>query len=195
MLIYVATHGTPRTLDATGGANYLVTYDTEISGGSGINEDTLYATAYPMVELANAVATRMKSLRTAVILDTCYSGGSVKTGAASTSPIPNSAPSDQMLKHMADGTGRIVLAAAGVNEESLESHDLKHGYFTYFLLQALQRGKGRTPLSQVFASVSQQVSQSVSTQHPVMSRSSADADFAIGADPADTASLQPQPKP
>ena len=195
VLIYVATHGTPRTLDAAGGANYLVTYDTEISGGSGINEDALYATAYPMVELANAVATRMKSLRTAVILDTCYSGGSMKTGAAPASPIPSSAPSDQMLKHMADGTGRVVLAASGVNEESLESPDLKHGYFTYFLLQALQRGKGRTPLSQVFASVSQQVSQSVSTQHPVMSRSSADADFAIGVDSADTASLQPQPKP
>jgi len=68
---------------------------------------------------------------------------------------------------------------------------LKHGYFTYFLIQALQKGKGRTPLSQVFASVAQQVSQSVSTQHPVMSRSSADADFAIGMDTADTASLLP----
>jgi uncharacterized caspase-like protein len=195
VLIYMATHGTPRSLDATGGANYLVTYDTEISGGSGINEDALYATAYPMVELANAVATRMKSLRTAVILDTCYSGAALKSGTPSASPIPSSAPSEQMLKHMADGTGRIVLAAAGVNEESLESPDLKHGYFTYFLLQALQKGKGRTPLSQVFASVSQQVSQSVRTQHPVMSRSSADADFAIGADPSDTASLQPQPEP
>jgi hypothetical protein len=195
VLIYMATHGTPRSLDATGGANYLVTYDTEISGGSGINEDALYATAYPMVELANAVATRMKALRTAVILDTCYSGAAVKSGTPSAAPIPSSAPSEQMLKHMTDGTGRIVLAAAGVNEESLESPDLKHGYFTYFLLQAFQKGNGRTPLSQVFASVSQQVSQSVSTQHPVMSRSSADADFAIGADPSDTASLQPQPKP
>ena len=190
VLIYVATHGTPRTLDSVGGANYLVTYDTEISSGSGFSEDVLYATAYPMVDLANAVATRMKSLRTAVILDTCYSGGSIKTDSASGARIASSAPSDQMLKHMTDGTGRIVLAASAVNEESLESPDLKHGYFTYFLLQALQKGKGRTPLSQVFASVAQQVSQSVSTQHPVMSRSSADADFAIGADTADTASLQ-----
>jgi hypothetical protein len=68
---------------------------------------------------------------------------------------------------------------------------LKHGYFTYFLLQALQKGKGKTPLSQVFASVARQVSQSVNTQHPVMSRSSPDADFAIGADPSDSASTQP----
>ncbi len=189
VLIYVATHGTPRTLDSAGGANYLVTYDSEISAGNGYNEDALYATAYPMVELANAVATRMKSLRTAVILDTCYSGGSTKSNAPGT-PIPNSAPSNQMLKHMADGTGRIVLAASGVNEESLESPDLKHGYFTYFLLQALQKSNGRTPLSHVFAAVAQEVSQRVSTQHPVMSRSSADADFAIGAETTDTASAQ-----
>lgn len=187
VLIYVATHGTPRAVDTAGGANYLVTYDTEISSPSGVNEDALYATAYPMIELANAVTTRMKSLRTAVILDTCYSGGAAGNGAPATTRIVSSAPSDQMLKHMTEGTGRIVLAASSVNEQSLESADLKHGYFTYFLLQALQQGKGRTPLSQVFASVAQQVSQSVN-QHPVMSRSSADADFAIGSDISASAS-------
>jgi uncharacterized caspase-like protein len=190
VVIYVATHGTPRTIDSAGGANYLVTYDTETSGPSGLNEDALYATAYPMVELANAVATRMKSLRTAVILDTCYSAGSI-SGNAPAGRIVSAAPSDQMLTHMTEGTGRIVLAASSTNEPSLESPELKHGYFTYYFLQALQNGKGRTPLSQVFASVAQQVSQRVS-QHPVMSRSSADADFAIGAGDADAVSrLQP----
>ena len=34
VVIYVATHGTPRTLDTAGGANYLVTYDTEVYRGS-----------------------------------------------------------------------------------------------------------------------------------------------------------------
>lgn len=187
VLIYIATHGTPRTVDTAGGANYFITYDTEISGATGLNEDALYATAYPMVELANAVATRMKSLRIAVILDTCYSGGAAGNAPSATN-ILSTAPSDQMLKHMTEGTGRIVLAASSVNEQSLESPELKHGYFTYFLLQALQQGKGRTPLSQIFASVAQQVSQSVN-QHPVMSRSSADADFSIGTDIS--ASAQP----
>jgi len=186
VLIYIATHGTPRTVDTAGGANYFITYDTEISGAGGLNEDALYATAYPMIELANAVATRMKSLRTAVILDTCYSGGATGASAPSTTSIISTAPSGQMLKRMTEGTGRIVLAASSVNEESLESPELKHGYFTYFLLRALQQSKGRTPLSQVFVSVARQVSQSVN-QHPVMSRSSADADFAIGADPGTSA--------
>ncbi|MGA3102261.1 MAG: caspase family protein, partial [Terracidiphilus sp.] len=33
VVIYVATHGTPRTTDTAGGANYLITYDTEVYSG------------------------------------------------------------------------------------------------------------------------------------------------------------------
>lgn len=98
--------------------------------------------------------------------------------------LANTAPSEQMLARMSQGTGRIVVAASQVNEESLESDQLRHGYFTYFLLQELKDGKGIAPLSQVYAAVAQHVSQRVSAegshQHPVMSRSSEDADFALG---------------
>jgi hypothetical protein len=189
VLIYVATHGTPRTMDSAGGANYLVTYDTEVYSAGNYDEDAMYATAYPMVELANAVATRMKAMRTVVILDTCYSGGSVNNESPRMSDKPsdrmaNTAPSGQMLARMSQGTGRIVMAASQVDEESLESNELRHGYFTYFLLQALKDGKGITPLSQVYDAVAQHVSQRVSAQglrqHPVMSKSSEDADFALG---------------
>jgi uncharacterized caspase-like protein len=192
VVIYVATHGTPRAIDSAGGANYLVTYDTEAYSGAQFNEDALYATAYPMVELANAVATRMKALRTVVFLDTCYSGGAAGSGAPSTTEkLANTGPSEAMLTHMSLGTGRIVMSASQNDEESLESNQLHHGYFTYYLLQALKNGKGMTPLSQVYSSVAQQVSQSVSGQgahqHPVMNRSSADADFALRS-PATSAS-------
>jgi len=185
VLIYVATHGTPRTADSAGGANYLITYDTETASGGNVDEDAIYATAYPMVELANAVATRMKALRTAVILDTCYSGGSLKNESAQMmAGVANTAPSGQMLQRMSEGTGRIVMAASRVDEQSLESAELKHGYFTYFLLQAIKDGKGTAPLSQIFGVAAQQVSQRASAQglrqHPVMSRSSEDADFALG---------------
>jgi uncharacterized caspase-like protein len=191
VLIYVATHGTPRTLDTAGGANYLVTYDTEVYSGGKFNEDAMFATAYPMVELANAVATRMKALRTAVILDTCYSGGSMKNESPLMNPatpnagLANTSPSQQMLTRMSQGTGRIVMAASQVNEESLESDELRHGYFTYYLLQTLKSDKGIAPLSQVYAQVAQAVSQRLSAsglhQHPVMSRSSDDADFSLRA--------------
>jgi uncharacterized caspase-like protein len=196
VVIYVATHGTPRTVDTAGGANYLVTYDTEAYDGAEFNEDALYATAYPMVELANAVATRMKALRTVVFLDTCYSGGAAGPGAPSTTEkLANTAPSEAMLDHMSLGTGRIVMSASQNNEESLESNQLRHGYFTYYLLQALKNGKGLTPLSQVYASVAQQVSQTVSSQgahqHPVMNRSSADADFALRSPATSAANAKP----
>jgi uncharacterized caspase-like protein len=195
VVIYVATHGTPRSADSAGGANYIVTYDTEAYSGGSLDQDALYATAYPMVELANAVATRMKALRTAVFLDTCYSGGAAGDAAKPGQQLPDSAPSKAMLSHMTDGTGRIVMAASEVNEESLESNQLHHGYFTYYLLQALKSGKGETPLSQVYDDVQKAVAQSVSAQgmhqHPVMSRSSAEADFALRAAGAATASVKP----
>ncbi len=196
VVIYVATHGTSRTVDTAGGANYLVTYDTEAYNGAQFDEDALYATAYPMVELANAVATRMKALRTVVFLDTCYSGGAAGPGApATTEKLANTAPAQAMLAHMSLGTGRIVMSASQNDEESLESNQLRHGYFTYYLLQALKNGKGMTPLSQVYASVAQQVSQSVSAQgahqHPVMNRSSADADFALRSPATSAANVQP----
>ncbi len=196
VVIYVATHGTPRTIDTAGGANYLVTYDTEVYSGGSFNEDAMFATAYPMVELANSVATRMKALRTAVILDTCYSGGSMKDNvpAAANGALANKGPSDKMLERMSAGTGRIVMSASQVDEASLESPALRHGYFTYFLLQALRNGKGVTPLSQVYDSVAQQVSARVSAdgshQHPVMSRSSNDADFALGVAGAEPSKIE-----
>jgi uncharacterized caspase-like protein len=196
VVIYVATHGTPRTVDSAGGANYLITYDTEAYNGANFDEDALYATAYPMVELANAVSTRMKALRTVVFLDTCYSGGAAGPGApAATEKLANTAPSEAMLNHMSLGTGRIVMSASQNNEESLESNQLHHGYFTYYLLQALKTGKGMTPLSQVYASVAQQVSQTVSAQgahqHPVMNRSSEDADFALRSPGTSASNAQP----
>ena len=67
-----------------------------------------------------------------------------------------------MLARMSQGTGRIVMAASQVNEESLESDELRHGYFTYYLLQALKNDKGIAPLEPGLCQVAQAVSQRVS---------------------------------
>jgi hypothetical protein len=203
VVIYLATHGSPRETDSVGALNYLVTYDTEIHSLDHPDEDALYATALPMVDLSSTVATRMHSLRTLVVLDTCYSGGSIKNGGRMMGPgLANASPSAATLQRMSEGSGRIVLAASRDDQESLESDSLKHGYFTYFLLKQLRDSKGMTPLSQIYASVQQQVSDRVAIdgrsenlhQNPVMDRSSDDADFALGlpatASPA-AASLQP----
>jgi uncharacterized caspase-like protein len=186
VVIYVATHGSPRSLDSVSGVNYLITYDTEMYDGGNLDEDAMYGSALPMVELADAVATRMRALRTLVVLDTCYSGGSVGNPAsANKSATVKAAPSHEMLEQMGQGTGRIVLAASQSDEESLESKKLGHGYFTYYLLQALKAGKGNTPMSQVYAEVSKNVAQlaeeSGGKQHPVISRSSETTDFSLRA--------------
>jgi uncharacterized caspase-like protein len=186
VVIYVATHGSPRSLDSVSGVNYLITYDTEMYDGGNLDEDAMYGSALPMVELADAVATRMKALRTLVVLDTCYSGGSVGNPASANGSVAiKAAPSQAMLEQMGQGTGRIVLAASQSDEESLESKKLGHGYFTYYLLQALKAGKGNTPMSQVYAEVSKNVAQlateSGGKQHPMIYQSSEAADFSLRA--------------
>jgi Caspase domain len=189
VVIYLATHGSPRETDSVGALNYLITYDTEVHSLAHPDEDALYATALPMVDLSSAVASRVHALRTLVVLDTCFSGGSIKNGGRMMGAgLANASPSPASLKRMSEGSGRIVLAASKDDQESLESPDLKHGYFTYYLMKHLRESKGLTPLTQIYASVQKEVSDRVEVdareehlhQNPVMDRSSDDADFALG---------------
>jgi uncharacterized caspase-like protein len=183
VVVYVATHGSSREVD-TVGVNYIITHDTEI--GASIDPDTLYATALPMVDIANAIATRVKARRAAIFLDTCYSGNAATQDVRLIAPgIKNAAPSAETLNHITQGEGRMVFAAAGTEQESLESDTLKHGFFTYYLVQALRQQGGATPLSRIFDYTQQHVSQTVAKefnmqQNPVMGRSEQSTDFALG---------------
>jgi len=182
VVVYVATHGSSRDLD-TVGVNYIITHDTVI--GPNLDPDELYATALPMVDIANAIATRVKAGRAAIFLDTCYSGNAAVKDAKLIAPgIKNSAPSAKMMDHIKQGSGRMVFAASGTEQESLESDTLQHGFFTYYLVQALQQEGGQTPLSKIFDYTQKHVSETVATefkmqQNPVMSRSEDDTDFPL----------------
>jgi len=182
VVVYVATHGSSRDLD-TVGVNYIITHDTEI--GPNYDQDSLYATALPMVEISNAIATRVKASRAAIFLDTCYSGNAAVDDAKLIGPgIKNASLSPETMAHITQGSGRMVFAAAGTDQESLESDTLKHGFFTYYLVQALQQEGGKTPLSKIFDFTQQHVSQTVATQYntqqtPVMGRSEDTTDFAL----------------
>jgi uncharacterized caspase-like protein len=185
VVVYVATHGSSRDVD-TAGVNYIITHDTEI--GANIDPDSLYATALPMVDIANAIATRVKAQRAAIFLDTCYSGNAAVKDTKLIAPgVKNAAPSRQMLDHIKQGSGRMVFAASGTEQESLESDTLKHGFFTYYLVQALRQQGGSTPLSKIFDYTQQHVRDTVATQfkqynlqqNPVMSRSEDSTDFSL----------------
>jgi uncharacterized caspase-like protein len=197
VVVYVAGHGSPREAD-TAGVSYIITTDTDIGpDGNNPDRDSLYATALPMVDLANAVATRVRARRAAIFLDTCFSGNAEQPEQKLIAPgIASGSVSAQTLDHIRQGSGRIIFAASGGEEESLESDSIQHGYFTYYLVQALEQNNGSIPLSQAFAYVQQHVharaeSEAHTEQNPVMSRSESDTDFTLGHPLTTTAGLRP----
>lgn len=90
----------------------------------------------------------LESQNVVLIADTCFSGGMVPSAIAgrvkSLSPYvePLASPPTQVLS---DGfvqdigqSGRLILMASAENQYSLESIELGHGVFSYYLLEALR---------------------------------------------------------
>jgi hypothetical protein len=174
-VIYIATHGTARDQD-TAGANYMVTFDTDVK-----TQDGLYSTAIPLVEVSNVVRTRLRALRAVVILDTCHSQGTL----SQTVTVPSSL-SPQMVDHIREGTGRVILGASQVEESSYESPKYGHGLFTYYLLEGLRAQKD-APIDKVFDYVKAHVTQDAAAngwkQHPFFSASDAAIPVILGMTP------------
>jgi hypothetical protein len=164
-LIYIATHGTARDQD-TAGVNYMVAFDTDVK-----SPDGLYSTAISLTDVSNMVRTRLRALRAVVILDTCHS-----QGALSQTVIVPSSISGQMLDHIREGTGRVIIGASQVEENSYESPKYGHGLFTYYLLEGLRAQKD-APIEKVFDYVKAHVTQEAATngwkQHPFLDASEA----------------------
>jgi Caspase domain len=171
-VIYIATHGTSRDQD-TAGANYMVTFDTDVK-----SQDGLYSTAIPLVEISNVVRTRLRALKAVVILDTCHSQGAL----SQTVTVPASL-SPQMADHIREGTGRFVMGASQVEESSYESPKYGHGLFTYYLLQAMKDRKD-SPIDKMFEYVKEHVEQDAAAsgwkQHPFLSVSDPAAPLILG---------------
>ncbi len=171
-VIYIATHGTSRDQD-TAGANYMVTFDTDVK-----SQDGLYSTAIPLVEVSNVVRTRLRALKAVVILDTCHSQGAL----SQTVTVPASV-SPQMVDRIREGTGRVVMGASQVEESSYESPKYGHGLFTYYLLQGMKERKD-APIDKIFEYVKAHVEQDAAAngwkQHPFFSASDAAVPLVLG---------------
>jgi hypothetical protein len=186
VVVFLASHGSPRSRDIVG-VNYIITNDTEV-GDSNQHPDSLFATAFPMVDLSDIVRSRIRALRTAIFLDTCHSGAA----AGKTTPgsgFGDAGASRESLDRIRQGVGRAIITSSGVTESSYENDEAHNGYFTYFLMKALRQSQGLDPIDKVYDYVHQQVSKSVLAklklqQNPVLSLSDQSVDVVLGARPA-----------
>ncbi len=195
VVIYFASHGSPEEIDSAG-INYIVTYDTDV--------DKLYGTAFKMEDLLSDVKRRIRAERVVAFLDTCYSGGTFRelpsgwaggralivrpSGPATEAIRENLRGSDRGVKvkptspgrpRMAQDVGRVIIAASRQDEQSYEfaeSKGIPHGYFTYFLIEALKQRRAIS-IEKIFTDVKDKVSEAVhrdmngKQQNPTMVKS------------------------
>jgi hypothetical protein len=192
VVIYIASHGSPEDSDKAG-VSYIVTYDTKV--------DKLYATAFKMEDLLGDIEKRFSAERVIVFIDTCYSGATFKappkewatggrglrviTSGLRASSIENRirqadrgvevAPATGREGRKRQGIGRVIIASSRENEQSWESEQIQHGYFTYYLIEALKR-QSSISVQGLFDYLSAEVPRAVerdkkATQNPVMIKS------------------------
>lgn len=177
VVVFVSSHGSPREMD-TSGVSYIITYNTDAS-----SQDTLYSTALEMVEIVDALSTRVKAQRGVLFLDTCYSGAVASNAhLIRTQNTPFSNPTNRetvsgagskalvaegvgvasgTLERISYHLGRVVITASQPDERSWESESIKNGYFTYNLIQGLKQNSGKLPLGRLYDYLRYQVPRQV----------------------------------
>ncbi len=182
VLVFLSSHGSPREKD-TAGVNYVITSDTDLK-----DADSLFATALPMVELADVVRTRVQARRTAIFLDTCHSGAVTNAAPPEANGFTTSQVAGPTFDRLTQGVGRVIIASSEAKQKSYESDRVQNGYFTYNLVRALKEGGGSATIDKIFDFVHQEVSKQVLAdwkvhQTPVLSKSSQITDIVIGVRP------------
>jgi len=130
VIIFFAGHGGVEedkfTVEKDGLGKYLLPYDTK--------KDNLSASALSTDEF-NKFLRAIRSKRLVVFMDSCYSGGVTEKKARDINIV-------DPYKKMAEGEGRLVIAASQPNQRSFEDDKLRHGVFTYHLIEALSGAAG-----------------------------------------------------
>jgi tetratricopeptide (TPR) repeat protein len=116
-IVFFAGHGAPE-----GEQTYWLTYDTDPS--------SLYASTLSNDDVVNMLS-RINTKRVVTFIDACYSGASVTTSKSTRAFV------EDPFKAF-EGSGRMTITSSDGREQSLEDEKLKHGIFTYRLLEALK---------------------------------------------------------
>jgi len=190
VVIYIASHGSPRASDPNG-VSYVITHDTKLDTAA-----DLYATSLQMVDLVETLRRDVKARRVVLILDTCFSGDATgergvvvhAAGNSAGPPTEFSVAADRFEDKTSKGVARVVISASRANEQSREDASLKHGYFTYYLLEALKSNGGKSSLSDVFQSVHDHTAKAVQekfgvSQTPTMRNTPEGGALVLGAPP------------
>jgi hypothetical protein len=131
VFIFFAGHGAPErdpnSPDGDGLEKYILPNDAD--------PNDLYATALPMKEISE-IFNRIAAERVIFISDSCYSGAA--GGRTFSIAQHRTNLSDNFLDRISQGKGRVILSASGANEPAREDDRLKHGIFTYYLLEGLR---------------------------------------------------------
>ncbi len=179
VVVFLSSHGTPRGID-TAEVNYIATSDTEV-----IPEDSLFATALPMVEISDIVRSRIKARRAVIFLDTCHSGAAIANPGAEQQGLADSSASLAALDRLRQGVGRAIVTSSATDEQSYEGKPYANGYFTHFLLEALQKNGGHDSIEQIYGYLKQNVAKAAGSiqrkQNPAFSRSEHGEEIVIGA--------------
>jgi uncharacterized caspase-like protein len=166
VIIYLAGHGATEkdatSLDGDGLEKYILPHNAD--------PKDLYASAMPMGEVSR-IFDRISSEKLVFLSDTCYSGA---TGGRTIPVMGRRANvSGAFLDRLSQGKGRVIITASAANQVSVEKDELKHGVFTYYLLEGLRGkadmdGDGFVTVDEIYRYVSIKVPQATGQdQHPV----------------------------
>lgn len=166
VIVYLAGHGATEkdasSPDGDGLEKYILPYNAD--------PKDLYASAIPMGEVSR-IFQRISSEKLVFLSDTCYSGASGGRTILVSGARAN--VSGAFLDRLSQGKGRMIIAASDANQVSAEKDELKHGVFTYYLLEGLGGkadfdGDGFITLDEIYRYVSIKVPQATGQdQHPV----------------------------
>lgn len=166
VIIFYAGHGAvetdPSNPDGDGFEKYLLPHDAKL--------DDMYTSAISMNDV-KTIFQRIRSDRLIFIADTCYSGAS--GGRTMLASKTRANLSDKFFERISKGKGRVIISSSSANEVSKEDDNLKHGIFSYYLLEGL-KGKadhntdGIITISELFSFLSREIPNATGQdQHPV----------------------------
>lgn len=125
-MFYYAGHG---TLDEENNEEYYLV-PTDITKLYG-DPAQLHARGISATEIRGFL-TQIKSQKQIVLMDACHSGGALKS--LSTRGV---ATDEKAMVQLARSSGVVMIASSGTKQLATEFEALKHGVFTYALLEAL----------------------------------------------------------